>query len=282
MGMAENFQDILSTFPDAQLLKEGGQKAAFLISHPEYGKSVLKIGTYSRAQTLERIKREVKTLLEIDSIYYPKIFDFQIFPDNRFLIIEQYVDSIPLSACLDQYVDPIKVLSLLRELVIGLKILWGKNIVHRDIKPDNLLIASDGRPIIIDLGIARLLDEESITQTLALQPKTPIYASPEQLLNRKASIDIRTDQFNLGIITLQLLLCGTHPFDPAIVASGEHIIGNILEGKWYRGAFTNPDIKILQPLIEKLLGREPYMRFRCPDNLMMQIDECLKALKNER
>lgn len=187
MGMAENFRDILSTFPDAQLLKEGGQKAAFLISHPEYGKSVLKIGTYSRAQTLERDGNiEVKTLLEIDSIYYPKIFDFQIFPDNRFLIIEQYVDSIPLSSCLDQYADPIKVLSLLRELVIGLKILWGKNIVHRDIKPDNLLIASDGRPIIIDLGIARLLDEESITQTLALQPKTPIYASPEQLLKSES------------------------------------------------------------------------------------------------
>jgi len=282
MGIAENFQDILATFPDAQLLKEGGQKAVFLISHPNYGKSVLKVGTYSRPQTLERIQREVRTLREIDSAYYPKNFDFQILPDNRFLIVEQYVDCIPLSSCMDQYVDPAKALMLVRELVIGLKILWEKQIVHRDIKPDNILIASNGRPIIIDLGIARLLDEESLTQTIALRgPATPFYAGPEQLLNRKASIDIRTDQFNLGIILLQLLMKGIHPFDPAIVCAGENIVENILAGRWYRGVFTNPHLICLQPLIEKLLGKEPYMRYRSPDNLMRRIDECLKEVKNE-
>lgn len=282
MGIAENFQDILATFPDAQLLKEGGQKAVFLITHPKYGKAVLKVGNYASSQTLERIQREVRTLREIDSAYYPKIFDFQVLPDNRFLIIEQYVDCIPLSSCLDQYADPIKVLVLLRELVIGLKIIWEKQIVHRDIKPDNILIASNGQPIIIDLGIARLLNEESLTQTLALRgPATPLYAGPEQLLNRKANIDIRTDQFNLGIITLQLLMKGIHPFDPAIVGAGENIVENILAGRWYRGVFSNPDILCLQPLVEKLLGKEPYMRFRTPDTLMRQIDECLEAVKNE-
>ena len=135
-------------------------------------------------------------------------------------------------------------------------------------------------PKIIDLGIARLLKEESLTQTIALiGPATLSYAAPEQLLNRKASIDIRTDQFNLGIITMQLLLKGAHPFDPRLVGSGEHIPDNIINGQWYKGPLIEENFSFLRPLIFKLLGREPYMRFRTPEALEKQIESCLEASK---
>ena len=277
MGIAENFCDILAMYPDAKPIKEGGQKAVFLINHPDFGKCVLKVGIYSRPQTLERIQREVRTLWEIDSSYYPKNYDFQILDGNRFFILEQYVECVPLSSCLRNYTDPSDTLLLLRELVIGLEILWNKKIVHRDLKPDNILISSKGNPIIIDLGIARLLAEESLTQTIALRgPATPAYAAPEQLLNRKTNIDIRTDQFNLGIITMQLLMGGTHPFDPVVVGAGENIMENILQGRWNKGILENQDLKALRPLIERLLGKEPYMRFRSSESLLEQIDICLQ------
>lgn len=277
MGINEHFFDVLSVFPDAQLIKEGGQKAVFLINHPSYGKCVLKVGVYSRPQTLERIQREVRTLREIDSTYYPKNYDFQLLDGNRFLIFEQYVECNPLSSCLGNYTNPSDALNLLSQLVTGLVILWNKQIVHRDLKPDNILIANSGQPIIIDLGIARLLVEESLTQTVAFcGPATPAYAAPEQLLNRKSNIDIRTDQFNLGIITLQLLLGGIHPFDPAIVGAGVNITENILQGRWFREIFQRQDLQFLCPLIEKLLGREPYMRFRSSETLIKQIGYCIE------
>lgn len=280
MQMADNFSDILSLYPNASPIKQGGQKSVFLITHQSFERCILKVGIYPRPQSLERIAREVKTLREIDSPYYPKNFDFQVLDSNRFLILEQYIESTPLSSCLQEYIDPENTLFLLRELVLGLMVIWNKQIVHRDLKPDNILIKDDGYPVIIDLGIARLLDEESLTQTIAHRgPATPAYAAPEQLLNRKASIDIRTDQFNLGIITTQLLMGGVHPFDPAVVGDGDNIMENIIQGKWVRDVFCKENLVFLKPLVERLLGKEPYMRFRSPELLMQQIDNCLEKVR---
>lgn len=75
-------------------------------------------------------------------------------------------------------------------LVEGLSIIWDKNIVHRDLKPENIIIRPDGMPCIIDLGIARFLDLESLTRTISpMKWQPPIYAAPEQLTNNKALID---------------------------------------------------------------------------------------------
>jgi len=279
MSIADQFSDILTTYQDAKLLKEGGQKSVFLFTHPIYGQAVLKIGIYTSPQTLERISREVRTLRGIDSPYYPKNHEFDVLDSKRFVIIEEYVKCMPLSDCINQYVEPRKAVLLLRELVNGLSILWSMNIVHRDLKPDNILITSNGSPKIIDLGIARLLDEESLTKTYALSgPATPPYAAPEQLLNRKAIIDIRTDQFNLGIILVQLLLGGFHPFNPQLVGSGIDIMNNIIENKWFKSFLDTDQYSSIKPLANRLLGKEPYMRFRKTELLVNAINLCLEGL----
>jgi len=278
MAIADNFEDIIEKYPGAMPLKEGGQKSVWLIDHLKYGRSVLKVGNYSHPEALERIQREVNTLRKIDSKYYPKNYDFIILDGNRFVIIEEYVDCTPLSDCLSSYTDPKLALLLIKEIVTGLVILWNMNIVHRDIKPDNILITKSGCPKIIDLGIARLLDEESLTHTLAkMGPNTPIYAAPEQLENRKSAIGIRTDQFNLGIVLMQLLLGGAHPFDPHLIKSGSSIVENIINDKWYSKWLDDNDLLSIKPLISQLLGHEPFMRFRSPQKLIDAIDICLEG-----
>lgn len=276
MAIADNFKDVLLLYPGSKLLKEGGQKAVFLINHKDYGPVVLKVGIYNNATNLERIQREVNTLNQINSKYYPKSIEFTILDSNRFVILEEYIESTPLSDCLANYRDPHMALTLLFELAMGLNILWSRNIVHRDVKPDNILIYPNGAPVIIDLGIARLLGEDSLTQTYAMRgPATPIYAAPEQLLNRKSAIDIRTDQYNLGIILMQLLLGGAHPFDPRIAGGGNDIVSNIIDGKWDKNLLGHLGLSTLEPLLKKLLGREPYLRFKTPTNLL---DAIIKAL----
>lgn len=87
-----------------------------------------------------------------------------------------------------------------------------RGIVHRDIKPENVMYRADGTPVLVDLGIARHLDESSLTQDwLTRGPGTPAYAAPEQLVNDKHLIDWRTDQFSLGI-SLSIALLGMHPY----------------------------------------------------------------------
>ena len=273
-------KDILGLFAAPALLKQGGQKVVYRATHPTHGEVVLKIGKFASETSLERIKREVAVLRDITSDYYPRMFEFEVFPDSRFLIVEQYIDSIPLGDCFTRFAAPTTALELIHEVTTALTVLWGKRVVHRDLKPDNILIRKDGKPKVIDLGIARLLDDESLTRTVAVSgPCTPIYAAPEQLTNRKNDIDIRTDQFCLGIILGQLVLSGEHPFNPTLVKSGASIVDNILNDNWARNEIETVANHALFRLCEKLLGNQPHLRFRRAEFLLDAITETLKRLR---
>jgi serine/threonine-protein kinase len=168
-------------------------------------------------------------------------------------------------------------LRFVRHLAAALKLLWDRRIVHRDVKPDNILVKADNTPVVIDLGIARLLDSESLTVSHAARgPCTPVYAAPEQLRNRKAMIDPRTDQFALGIVLVQLLLKGAHPFDPNLVGAGDSVVHNILAGRWYCPAppLVSP---ATQSITRRLLGSEPHERFRSSQMLLSELDRLLEA-----
>jgi len=271
-------RDVLSAYQNPQLIKTGGQKVVYRVYHPLFGEVALKVGQYSSPQSLERIKREIALLKDIDSEYYPKNYDFKVIAADRFVIIEEFVQSEPLTNCFADFTEPQDVLALMKHLVTGLKIIWDKRVVHRDMKPDNILIVPNSPPKIIDLGIARLLDLESLTRTLAMKgPCTPFYAAPEQLQNRKTDINFRADQFSLGIIMLQLLLGGRHPFDPVVVGSGASTVENILRDNWARAELNNPSFAWLRDMVARLLGHEPYQRYRKDDLLMSDLDRALEV-----
>jgi len=143
-----------------------------------------------------------------------------------------------------------------------LSILWDRNIVHRDLKPRNIIIRPNKLPVIIDLGIARFLDLDSLTNTLNLMgPCTPIYAAPEQLSNRKQLINPRTDFFSLGIILLELLL-GHHPFDPRVLKNGNSIVENIAADIFVSPKTSGTCSDPFNDLAIRLLKTNQYQRFR--------------------
>jgi serine/threonine-protein kinase len=271
---------VLKDYPNAEPIKEGGQKAAYRIDHPKYGPTVLKIGSYTGRDSLERIRREVDTLRTIESNYYPNNYEFKVEEDEQtFVILEEWIESTILTEGWDLFTDAEEKLQFISRLAEGLDILWSRNIVHRDIKPDNVLIKPGGQPVIIDLGIARLLDMESLTMMLARRgPCTPVYAAPEQLRNRKADIDWRTDQFNLGILLVQLFLNGHHPFNPNVVGGGDSTVRNILEGRWDPGPLHTDSSHPVSDLAHRLLGNEPYSRFREPDQFFNSLRDCRQNL----
>lgn len=92
----------------------------------------------------------------------------------------------------------------------GLEHAHSKGIVHRDIKPSNLILDRDGRLRILDIGLARLEGQESVTLSGDFVG-TPLYVSPEQAQRRKTSIDHRTDVYSLGA-TFYEAVCGRPPF----------------------------------------------------------------------
>ena len=272
-GAMNLLDDVLGRCERVTFLADGGQKRVLSADHPNFGGVVIKHGEYRYASSLDRIAREVQLLREIDSKYYPTQYEFLIEPVRReFLVIEERLDAIELTAARARFSTDEQILALLRHLVCGLSVVWERNVVHRDIKPANVLITSTDEPRIIDLGIARFLDHDSLTRPQALRgPATPSYAAPEQLQNRKAMINHRTDFFLLGLLTLELMH-GFHPFDPQRVGNSNTLVENLESG-----IYVQPDQSRDERLVyfvENVLDVKPYRRYRTVAALMahLQLD----------
>ncbi len=262
---------VIQRCSDVSSMAEGGQKKVLAAVHPDFGSVVIKHGEYHHATKLERITREVELLRELDSQYYPKQYEFLVEPVRReFLIIEERLDAVELADASDRFSDDASILALLRQLVCALDVIWRRNVVHRDLKPANILVTEADEPRIIDLGIARFLDEVSLTHSLAFHgPATPIYAAPEQLMNRKAMINHRTDFFVLGVVILELMH-GFHPFDPRRVGNDQTLIDNVLSGD-----FLPPEPSRdgrLVGFVNGVLNPKPFKRFRTVDALMAHLE----------
>jgi serine/threonine-protein kinase len=253
----------VSRLSNITLIKKGGQKEVYRAKHPNLGLVAYKTGTYSGASSLERIKREVEFLRKTNSRGYPKNYDFEVDPiTNTFYVLEEYIDGKTLSDSRHLYQSEPTIVGLLKRLVAELGLLWSNNIVHRDLKPDNIMIRNSNEVVIIDLGIARFLDLDSVTLTMGLRgPCTPIYAAPEQLTNNKRAIDKRSDFFVLGMISLELYL-KHHPFDPVKVGNTNNIVENILMGKYIAPVQSSTCSKPFCELISSMLAVQPYKRFR--------------------
>lgn len=186
----------------------GGQKTVWIIEDNSGKKMAMKSFTYGNVrdfQEMEILKR-FNSSLGIPKII--KIEDYQGKP----LLFEEYIDAPDLHDIVATYKgDDTKVVAFIKYVAEILKPIWEAGIVHRDLKPKNIKILSDGKPVVLDFGIARDLAVESITNTGEDQPMTWDYASPEQYSKNKNSISYRTDFFCLGIIAYRLYY-QEHPF----------------------------------------------------------------------
>ena len=250
--------EILST------LGTGSQKQVFLARLLGGNQIALKIGRYRSPNSLQRIKREAKFLAEVDSPGLASILEFHSDEGTReFLFFETYAEGRTLDKCAAlMQNNPKQVINLATSCFGILTPVWAKKIVHRDLKPQNIILNRKYSPTILDFGIARFLDETSLTASHSGRgPCTPMYAAREQLTNRKVSIDHRSDFFSLGVMCLELLT-GVHPFCPETVGGGDDLIENIISGEYFISSENRSIHRELVEFLEKCIQREPHMRFR--------------------
>jgi serine/threonine-protein kinase len=195
-------------------LNSGGQKHVFAAEHPTDGAVVLKI--IHPHQDLEATRREVLAVRQLSGQRVPQILEAALlttplgecvwFREHRIdgRTVRGLVSSGPLGKILLLKLG----LQTLEVLVAAEKL----RIVHRDIKPDNLICDPRQNFWLIDFGLARHLDLSSLTASAAFYGKfTAGYAPPEQFRNQKQDIDVRCDLFGLGV-TLYEGATGVNPY----------------------------------------------------------------------
>jgi serine/threonine-protein kinase len=207
-----NILHVESIFPylsNMQLLSDKtGQKVVYR-SELDNKNVVLKL-IKSDHDTEEEMNREIRAAENSKLSNVPEIIEYGKKSSGKdyFYIIEEYIEGRTLKEEM-KYSSIGKELFARRFCIAMLEsfIYFEKaHMVHRDIKPDNIIVDLDSKFWIIDFGIVRLLNEESRTPTnLSLGKFTPGYGAPEQFRNEKSKIDIRCDIYSVGIICDEII-----------------------------------------------------------------------------
>ena len=166
-------------------------------------------------QIMERFRLERETLAALDHPNIARLMDGGTTPDGQPYFVMELVDGEPIDRyCDDHRLSIDERLDLFRKVCAGVQYAHENLVVHRDIKPDNILVTREGVPKLLDFGVAKLLSRdghqpEDPATTSATWAMTPEYASPEQISGRPSTT--ATDVYSLGVL-LHVLLTGARPY----------------------------------------------------------------------
>ncbi|WP_420645422.1 serine/threonine-protein kinase [Candidatus Leptofilum sp.] len=209
----ENLSNVSLSIPDFVVPKNhiasGGQGVVYRGIMKEQD---VAIKIYLPGQVQERIDREIKALKKLNCYSIVKwLWDGKIVVGDFELIVvvTEYVNGVPLHKIIKaRELDENEISIITYDVTQAIKAMWGYRAVHRDLKPSNIILKPNGRAMVIDLGLARHLDESSITQFGATWG-TIGYLSPEQFRTTR-QLTCKSDIFALGVIILECAL-GRHP-----------------------------------------------------------------------
>lgn len=157
---------------------------------------------------LQRFKQELLLARQVTHKNVIRIYDLGVFENLKFITME-YVEGRDLSSVLEERKCSVpEALDIIRQSCRALEAAHGENVIHRDLKPQNIMVSEGGKVSVMDFGLARSLESTGLTQAGALIG-TPAYMSPEQALGNP--VDARSDLFSLGIIFYEMLT-GVIPF----------------------------------------------------------------------
>jgi eukaryotic-like serine/threonine-protein kinase len=265
-------------------------------------------------QILQRFRNERQTLAALDHSNIVKLLDGGSTEDGSPYLVMEYVEGLPI----DQYCDLHTLsiddrLHLFRQVCAAVQYAHENLVIHRDLKPGNILIAKGGVPRLLDFGIAKLLNPGLTQVPLATRtgwrPMTPEYASPEQIRGR--AITTAADVYSLGILLFELLtghrpyraagqsllemerlVCETEPERPSVVVSRTE---GKMSGDDDAAAVITPELvstrRGLQPaelrrrlrgdldtIVMKAIRKEPERRYSSAEEFSKDIERYLTRM----
>ncbi len=265
-------------------LHEGGMGAIYRVRHHLLDEirviKVMRPQHEANEGLRARFLREAQLAVRLRHPHIAQMYDFAFDDAGRAFIVMEYVEGISLQQMLRRVgAPPLRFsLDLSRQALTALGFLHRKGIVHRDISPDNLMVAWDdlGRPTVklIDLGIAKVVTSTTgLTASGTFLGKV-LYASPEQFGALGSEADHRSDIYSLGVVIYELFT-GTRPFPGT---SPEELIAGHLVKPPLDFGISDPDGRVpddLREIVLKAMAKRPEERYASAEAL----DEALAAVQ---
>jgi hypothetical protein len=258
-------------------LAAGGMGVVYRARHLQLDQPVaVKILAPSLAADQEyvtRFFREAGAAGQIDHPNVVRVVDVGKHEDKYYLVME-YVEGDTLDRLLDteRRLPLEKATRLIREVAAGLAAAHRAGIIHRDVKPGNIIVSPDGRPHLTDFGLARHTETRKGLTVEGTFLGTPEYASPEQVEGRR--LDHRTDLYSLGVTYYQLLsgtlpFLGESPMEIAIKRTKE-------DARPLENAFPGADPRACG-VTRRLLQAEAGQRHQSATDLIRELDAILSG-----
>ncbi len=221
------------------------------------------------ASAKARLDAEIKAIQKVQHQNVVKLHEHGTYVQNAFEYVYLVMDLVEGKTLTNSIgnVDEAAAVKLTKLILQTISGVHSDGVIHRDLKPENIMIKPDGTPVILDLGLAKLVDYTSITQT-GERLGTYYYMSPEQITDSK-HIDERSDYFAMGVILYQLVT-GVLPYDatnlPALVDQIKNAYPK--NPTQLNSTLSNEFENVLLKMLEK----DPYRRYQSAQDIINALE----------
>lgn len=222
---------------------------------------------------LNRFQREAKAVAQLRHPNIVQLYDFDVADGIYYYVVMEFVDGDTLRDRLEelngkhQLMPLVEAIRIIREVALALSYAHSHNMVHRDVKPSNVIIDRENRVVLTDFGIAKILGSPQYTASGGMTG-TPSYISPEQGLGVPG--DARSDIYSLGTMFFQLVT-GRLPYeaDTPVAIVLKHINDPLPVPSRFNPSLP-PDI---DRIIFKAMAKNPYDRYQTAEEFIVQLDQ---------
>lgn len=242
-----------------------------------YAAKIMRIDHTDDNELVERFKREAFILYNLNDVHIVRVIDYGN-EGNLYYIIMHHIDGQNLKYYMQHYgmMEPLRALDYLHQVAQGLDAAYKRGVVHRDIKPQNILISNKGLVKIADFGLSRSKDMYTITHSDKFMG-TAYYVAPEQVASSHA-VDTRADLYALTAVFFEMM-SGRPPYTG----------GGALDIILMHTRAEIPSLCLLRPdlpsemdaFLQKAMAKEPDERFQSPAEYIAAVEHLQHCIRGQ-